>query len=315
MQKAQAAYDAAFAKTDAGRHRSWRAKKHAAEVLAAAATEKTPPGEILSKVAELGDEVAAYALNEIRNGRIVYIGNSTAGSYEEEIGEVLKRRNFLIKEKGGAPVATSRLTKKVFSCETSSVLANLVERHAQIAVRNECDAKDILYSKAGTGGIHCKNVETVVYVFSIAPEADDKRTPSPFECGTNDLTDLRQAVIAAAVSLTPMPKKHVQGVDVDFYLKKVDGDNVYHVFTRGPWCVRQWKPTPSSAFEFETTRLWPSPEVARAEAEEVVTKKTHANYKNGSYEKAEKADYTDAMETDDSGPLHYRPGSDMDTSA
>ena len=78
---------------------------------------------------------------------------------------------------------------------------------------------------------------------------------------------------------------------------------------------RRWKPTPSSAFEFETTRLWPSPEVARAEAEEVFTKKTYANYKNGSYEKAEKADYTDAMEVDDSGPLHYRPGLDMDTTA
>ena len=88
----------------------------------------------------------------------------------------------------------------MFSCETSAVLANLVERHAQIAVRNECGAEDILYSKAGAGGLHCKNVETVVYVFSIAPEAGDKRTPSPFECGTNDLTDLRQAVIAAAVA-------------------------------------------------------------------------------------------------------------------
>ena len=111
-----------------------------------------------------------------------------------------------------------------------------------------------------------------------------------------------------------MPTKKKRG-DADVYLKKVDGNGVYHVFTRGPWCVRRWKPTPSSAFEFETTRLWPSPEVARAEAEEVFTKKTHANYKNGSYEKVGKADYTDAMETDDSGPLHYRPGADMDTSA
>ena len=86
------------------------------------------------------------------------------------------------------------------------------------------------------------------------------------------------------------------------------------MFTRGPWCVRQWKPTPSSPKEFETTRLWPSPPVARAEAEKVVAKKTHANYKKGRYEKAKKADYTDAMETDDSGPLDYRL-SDMDTSA
>ena len=111
----------------------------------------------------------------------------------------------------------------------------------------------------------------------------------------------------------PTPRDDVQGVDVDLYLKKVDGDCVYHVFTRGPWCVRQWKPTPSSAFEFETKRLWPSPAVARAEAEEVVAKRTHANYARGRYEEVEKADYTDAMETDDSGPLDYRL-SDMDTS-
>ena len=127
--------------------------------------------------------------------------------------------------------------------------------------------------------------------------------------------DKPSPVIAAAVSLTPMPKKHVQGVDVYFYLKKVDGDGVYHVFTRGPWCVRRWKRAPWSPIEFETTRLWPSPEVARAEAEEVFTKKTDANYRGGSYEKAEKADYTDAMETGGTGysELDYRTG--MDTSA
>ena len=55
--------------------------------------------------------------------------------------------------------------------------------------------------------------------------------------------------------------------------------------------------------------------MARAEAEEVFTKKTHANYKNGSYEKLGKADYTDAMETGGTGysELDYRTG--MDTSA
>ena len=61
--------------------------------------------------------------------------------------------------------------------------------------------------------------------------------------------------------------------------------------------------------------MWPSPEVARAEAEEVVAKKTNANYKDGSYEKVGKADYTDAMETGGTGysELDYRTG--MDTSA
>ena len=44
---------------------------------------------------------------------------------------------------------------KSFSCGTSAVVANLAERHAQIAVRNERGAGDILYSKAGAGGIHC----------------------------------------------------------------------------------------------------------------------------------------------------------------
>ena len=146
-------------------------------------------------------------MEEIKNGRVVYIGNSTAGGYEAEIEMVLRRDYFLMKEKGDAPVASSRLKIEAFSCETSAVLANLVERHAQIAVRNECGAEDILYGKAGAGGIHCKNVETVVYVFSIAPEAGDERTPSTFKCGTNDLSDLRRAVIAAAVSLTPMPTK------------------------------------------------------------------------------------------------------------
>ena len=127
------------------------------------------------------------------------------------------------------------------------------------------------------------------------------------------VTDLRRAVIAAAVSLKPMPTKKKRG-DVDVYLKKVDGNAVYHVFTRGPWCVRQWKRTPSS-IEFETTRLWPSPEVARAEAEEVFAKKTGANYKRDRYEEVEKADYTDAMETGGTGysELDYRTG--MDTSA
>ena len=89
---------------------------------------------------------------------------------------------------------------------------------------------------------------------------------------------------------------------------------MYHVFTRGPWCVRQWKPTPPSA-KSSKRRGCGLAGVARAEAAEVFNKRTHANYKNGSYEKAEKADYTDAMEVDDSGPLHYRPGSDMDTTA
>ena len=321
VQTAQAAYDAALAKTVVGWWRLRRAKKHKAEVLAAAVIEDTPPDELLSKAAELGDEVAAYALNEIRNGRVVYIGNSTAGGYEAEVEMVLRRDNFLIKEKGAAPVASSRLKIEKFSCETSAVLANLVERHAQIAVRNECGAEDILYSKAGAGGLHCKNVETVVYVFSIAPEAGDKRTPSPFECGTNDLTDLQRAVIAAATAgpLESMPEEHVEGVDEDFYLKKVDGDGVYYTFTRGPWCVRRWKRAPWSAIEFETTRLWPSPAVARAEAESVFAKKTDANYTRGCYERVEEADYTDAMDTTDNadamdttdGWESYR----MDTSA
>ena len=317
LQEARAAYDEAFSKTHAGRKRLERAKKHQAEVLAAVAIEKTPPEELLSRVAEKGHEVAAYALEEIKNGRVVYIGNSTAGGYEAEIEMVLRRDSFLIKEQGDAPVASSRLKIEAFSCETSAVLANLVERHAQIAVRNECRAEDILYSKAGAGGINCKDVETVVYVFSIAPEAGDKRTPSPFQCDERDLSDLRRAVIAAATAgpLESMPEEHVEGVDVDFYLKKVDGNGLYHVFTRGPWCVRQWKRSPSSLIEFETTRLWPSQEVARAEAEEVFAKRTHANYARGRYEEVGKADYTDdAMETDDSGPLDYRL-SDMDTTA
>ena len=290
------------AKTNAGVLRVQRAKKHAAEVLAAAVIEDTPPEELLAKVAKTGDAVAAYALGKIRHGgrhgTVVYIGNSTERGCEAEIQAVLRRDNFLVKEKGGSPVALSRLTIKTFPCGRSAVEANLVEHYSQIKVGNKCGAEDILYSCAGAGGIHCKNVKTVTYVFSFPLRADDEHTPSPFQCGKDDLTDLRQAVIAAAVSRTPMPTKKARG-DVEFYLRKVDGDGVYRVLTRKSWCVRRWKRTPWSPFEFETTRLWPSPAVARAEAESVFAKKTDANYSRGRYEKVGEADYTDAMDTTD----------------
>ena len=291
LKDAQAAYDVALGKTPAGRQQGRAAKKHEDEVRAAAAIERTRPREILSKTAAEGDEAKAYALGEIRRGRRVYIGNSTAGNWEEEMKKVLRRPGFLLKKKrsGGVdPIQWSRLEMKSFSCGTSAVVANLAERHAQIAVRNERGAGDILSSKAGAGGIHCKHVEVVVYVFSIKVMRGDVSTSSPFVCGEHDLSDLQQAVVAAAKA-DPMPTRPVSG-DVEFHLKKVGGEGVYHAFTRGSWCVRQWKPRPGSPYESEIVRLWPS--VDQAEARAVKTTKTHVDYPNGYYEEVEEGEYT-----------------------
>ena len=49
---------------------------------------------------------------------------------------------------------------------------------------------------------------------------------------------------------------------------------VYHAYTRGPWSVHRWSPTPTSPFADEQRWLWPSAEAARKWTQDKIDQKT-----------------------------------------
>ena len=117
--------------------------------------------------------------------------------------------------------------------------------------------------------------DSTLYVAAVEMREGDIQRPSPYHRGrVFELSPAFEAELRARTSSERMPDKRARG-DLDARMMKDSRQRaVYHAYTRGPWSVHRWSPTPTSPFQNELRWLWPSAEAARAWTQKKIDEKT-----------------------------------------
>ena len=274
LEEKRAAWKAAFDKTHAGR----RADAFEALVRGTAATRQLLTDDICCRARVVVDHghVVCEQMREKR--KIIYAGITMEGNVEKEVRAVIKRENFLIKNKNDRPISFSQCEVVEIGVMDDKVEAVLAEAmlHSEIANNDDYTATDIAFSGRAKGTLTHVAGRSVVYAFGVTMRPDDKQRPSPCPRGQElKFTPAFEAEIAAATApLDSMPDERIDGDLDERMIKESKKRPVYHAYTRGPWSVHRWTKSRRSPFAEEQRWLWPSADDARKWTQDKIDEKT-----------------------------------------
>ena len=187
------------------------------------------------------------------------------------------RDRALIRNADGGPISKEQVQVVAVGHTSDKVVAKFAERlvHHGVANCQDHTPRDYLFSQCGGGALTHTVGDSTLYVAAVEMLEGDIQLPSPFPLGRAfDLSPAFEAELRARTSSKRMPDKRACG-DLDARMMKDSRQRaVYHAYTRGPWSVHRWSPTPTSPFVDEQRWLWLSADDARAWTQKKIDQKT-----------------------------------------
>ena len=190
------------------------------------------------------------------------------------------RDRALIRNADGGPISEEQIQVVAVGHTSDKVVAKFAERlvHHGVANCQDHTPRDYLFSQCGGGALTHTVGDSTLYVAAVEMREGDIQRPSPYNRGrVFELSPAFAAELRAATApLDSMPDERADdGLDLDARMTKDCKQRaVYHAYTRGPWSVHRWSPTPTSPFQNELRWLWPSAEAARAWTQKKIDEKT-----------------------------------------
>ena len=274
LRRREDAYKVAYAKTPTGK----RLAAFEAQLRMTAAERDLLPDEVCDEARALAEEAIKICGDFIIvNGLRVYVGIAKRTRWRDEALAAVMRDSALIRNANGGPISEEQVEVVAAGHTSCKVVASFAEKLAHHGVANCRDhtPRDYLFSQCGPGALTHTVGDSTLYIAAVKMRPDDKQRPSPYRRGrVFKLSPAFEAGLRARTSSKRMPDKRARG-DLDERMMKDSRQRaVYHAYTRGPWSVHRWSPTPTSPFENEQRWLWPSADDARAWTQKKIDEKT-----------------------------------------
>ena len=274
LRRREDAYKVAYAKTPTGR----RIAALEAQLRMTAAERDLLPDEVCDEARALAEEGIKICSDFIIvNGLPVYAGIAKKSHWRAEALAAVMRDSALIRNADGGPISEEQVEVVAAGHTSCKVVASFAEKlvHHGVANCRDHTPRDYLFSQCGPGALTHTVGDSTLYIAAVKMRPGDKQRPSSYNRGrVFKLSPAFEAGLRARTSSKQMPARRAR-CDLDARMMKDSRQRaVYHAYTRGPWSVHRWSPTPTSPFENEQRWLWPSADDARAWTQKKIDQKT-----------------------------------------